>query len=63
MNKSVGMARIGGPFTLVDHNGKPVTDADYRGKYLFIYFGFTHCPDICPTELNLQKDVVEDLGK
>jgi cytochrome oxidase Cu insertion factor (SCO1/SenC/PrrC family) len=62
VSKSVGDARIGGPFTLVDHNGNPVTDSDFRGKYLFVYFGFTNCPDICPTELNLQKQVLENLG-
>jgi protein SCO1/2 len=44
-------ARIGGPFALTDQNGRKVTDADFRGKYRIMYFGFTHCPDVCPTDL------------
>ncbi len=35
----------------MDHNGIPKTDAFYRGKFMLLYFGFTHCPDICPSEL------------
>lgn len=44
-------ARMGGPFTLVDQNGKTVHDTDFAGRYRLIYFGYTFCPDICPTDL------------
>jgi protein SCO1 len=44
-------AAIGGPFTLTDHEGRPATDRDFAGRYRIMYFGFTHCPDICPTDL------------
>jgi protein SCO1 len=43
---------IGGPFHLVDQNGKKVSDNDLRGRWLLVYFGYTHCPDACPTALN-----------
>ena len=49
--KTVGKALIGGPWSLFDAEGKLRTDADFRGKFLFVYFGFTKCPDICPNEL------------
>ena len=42
---------IGGPFALVDQTGKPRTDKDFRGKLLLIYFGYSYCPDVCPTHL------------
>ena len=44
-------AAIGGPFTLADQDGRTVTDRDYAGRYRIMYFGFTHCPDVCPTDL------------
>ena len=53
---------IGGPFTLTDQTGKTVTDADYKGKYLLIYFGYTYCPDVCPTELGTMARAIDLLG-
>src|SRR5260370_631877 len=53
---------IGGPFGLVDQNGKPVTDVDLRGKWLLVYFGYTHCPDACPTALNDIAIALDELG-
>jgi protein SCO1 len=44
-------SRFGGPFTLTDHAGKRVTDRDYRGQYLVVYFGFTRCTDACPVDV------------
>ena len=52
---------IGGPFTLLDQDGKTVTDADFRGHWLLVYFGYTHCPDACPTALNDISDALEQL--
>jgi len=43
---------IGGPFTLIDGDGKTITDSAFRGKWMVVYFGYTHCPDACPTALN-----------
>ncbi|KAA0676676.1 SCO family protein [Roseomonas genomospecies 6] len=54
---------IGGPFTLTDQDGRTVTDADYRGKYLLIYFGYTYCPDVCPTELGTMARAMDLLGR
>ena len=53
---------IGGPFTLEDGNGKPVTSADFHGKYMLVYFGYTFCPDVCPTTLNAVADAMDKLG-
>jgi protein SCO1/2 len=44
-------ARIGGPFALTDQNGKTVRDTDFAGKYRIVYFGYTYCPDVCPTDM------------
>lgn len=42
---------LGGPFALVNQDGKPVSDADFEGKYRLMYFGYTSCPDVCPTDV------------
>jgi protein SCO1/2 len=53
---------IGGPFALIDHNGQRRTDADFRGKLLLIYFGFTFCSDICPVDLQSIASALDRLG-
>src|SRR5689334_4597906 len=44
-------ARIGGPFTLVNQDGRQVSDRDFAGRYRLMYFGYTYCPDVCPVDL------------
>jgi protein SCO1/2 len=53
---------IGGPFQLVDQNGKRVSDADLKGKWQLLFFGYTHCPDACPTALNEIALALDRLG-
>ncbi len=53
-------AAIGGPFHLIDQNGRAVSDATYRGRWMLLYFGYTFCPDVCPTEL---QTIAAALGK
>jgi cytochrome oxidase Cu insertion factor (SCO1/SenC/PrrC family) len=53
---------IGGPFDLIDHAGRRRTDEDFRGKVILIYFGYTHCPDVCPTELQALSLALDMLG-
>ena len=55
-------AAVGGPFHLEDQNGKPVSDADMKGRPFLVFFGFTHCPDICPTTLFDMSQVMRALG-
>jgi protein SCO1/2 len=57
-----GQAAIGGPFTLMNAAGKQVTDRDFRGKYLLVYFGYTYCPDVCPTTLSALAAALSTLG-
>ena len=57
-----GTAAIGGPFTLVATNGEDVSDETYRGKWLLIFFGYTFCPDACPTALNNISVALDKLG-
>ena len=57
-----GTAGFGTDFRLTDHNGKTRTIADFSGKAVAIFFGFTHCPDVCPTTLSDMKRVMEKLG-
>jgi len=59
---SVGQALVGGPFELVDHTGKTVTDRDFRGRYMLVYFGFTYCPDVCPSGLQVMAEALDKVG-
>lgn len=53
---------IGGPFTLVGPENRSVSDGDFRGKWLLIYFGYTSCPDACPTDLQRMTEALDGLG-
>jgi protein SCO1 len=57
--QSAGRVPIGGPFRLTSHEGKSFTDADLKGKPFVVFFGFTHCPEVCPTTL---YDLTQDLA-
>lgn len=56
------LSSIGGPFSLTDQNGQTKTDADLHGRYALIYFGYTNCPDICPTTLAVIADAMKNIG-
>lgn len=60
--RTSGNAAIGGPFTLIATNGEIVADQTYRGKWLVIFFGYTFCPDVCPTALSNMTVAIETLG-
>ena len=57
-----GVALVGGPFTLTDHNGREVTEKTFLGKYMLVFFGFTFCPDVCPTELQVITTALDQMG-
>ncbi|KAI8324518.1 SCO1-SenC-domain-containing protein, partial [Martensiomyces pterosporus] len=59
----VGKPNVGGPFELIDQDGNAVTDATLHGKFALIYFGFCHCPDICPDELDKIGEALEVLDR
>src|SRR5690349_741304 len=56
-------AAIGGPFTLTNQDGRQVSERDFAGKYRIMYFGFTHCPDVCPTDLAVIGQALRRLEK
>jgi protein SCO1/2 len=57
-----GGVSVGGPFTLTDTTGRTVTEKTYAGKYMLVYFGYTFCPDVCPTELQVVASALDLLG-
>ena len=57
-----GGVSLGGPFTLVNTAGETVTEASFRGKWMLVYFGYTFCPDVCPTELQTMSAALDRLG-
>ncbi len=59
---STGKALVGGPFTMVNHKGETVTEKSFAGKYMLLFFGFTFCPDVCPTELQVMSAALDQLG-
>ncbi len=58
----MGQALVGGPFTLTDHTGKHVTEQDFRGRTMVVFFGFTFCPDVCPSGLQVMSAALDKLG-
>ncbi len=61
-NDPASRSAIGGPFSLVDHTGRPVTDKDFAGKFMLVFFGYTFCPDVCPTGLQTISEAIDILG-
>lgn len=61
-NGSRGTALVGGPFTLTDQNGRIVTADTFKGQPFLVFFGYTHCPDVCPTTLSDMTQVLQSLG-
>lgn len=60
--QGVKQVTVGGPFALIDQHSKPVTDRDFHGKYMLVFFGFTYCPDVCPTTLAVITAALDKLG-
>jgi protein SCO1/2 len=58
-----GKAAVGAPFTLTNQQGRRVSLSDFRGKVVLLYFGFTYCPDVCPTDLAVIAQTIQSLGK
>ncbi len=59
---STGTAQVGGPFTLTGPDGKRVSSSDFRGRYMLIYFGYSFCPDVCPTTLAVMSEALDKAG-
>ena len=57
-----GVALVGGPFSLIDQDGRRVSEKDFLGKYMLVFFGYTYCPDVCPTELQVMTAALDQMG-
>jgi len=57
-----GRGPVGGPFTLIDHTGRVRSDTEFRGKLMIVYFGYTYCPDVCPTDMMAITQALDSLG-
>jgi protein SCO1/2 len=62
-SRGAGVAAVGGPFRLIDQDGKERTERDFRGQFMLVYFGFAFCPDACPTALQAMTVALNQLGK
>jgi cytochrome oxidase Cu insertion factor (SCO1/SenC/PrrC family) len=58
----IGEPQVGGPFSLTDQTGRRVTEKNFQGKFMLVFFGYTYCPDVCPTELQVMTQAVEAMG-
>ena len=58
----IAVSAVGGPFKLIDQNNKPITEQDFKGEPFLVFFGFTHCPDVCPTTLFEVSEIFRALG-
>jgi protein SCO1/2 len=59
---TTGQAQVGGPYTLTDQNGEKRASGDFHGKYQLIYFGYSFCPDVCPTTLAVMAQALDAMG-
>ena len=59
---TTGQVAIGGPYVLIDQDGRRKSSADFRGKFQLIYFGYSFCPDVCPTTLSVMADALDKMG-
>jgi cytochrome oxidase Cu insertion factor (SCO1/SenC/PrrC family) len=61
-DNEAALSDIGGPFQLIDQEGHLRSDKDFRGRYVLLYFGYTYCPDVCPTTLEAMADALTKIG-
>ncbi len=61
-SQATGKALVGGPFSLIDQSGKRVSEKDFSGRYMLVFFGYTSCPDICPSGLQVMTAALDKLG-